>query len=285
MVVGGIVFSGLGQFLAMLLYHTMDMYAASSPAGYMRIVQSFGSIGMFWVPAMLFAHGQDGMWWNFESANRRPHFLFMNVVLVLSIGIIPLVSLLEQWNGAIHLPESMSGIQQWMDRMEEESQLLIALATYEHTIPTLLLNILVLAVIPACCEEFLFRGALQPALLKWTRNPHLAIWLTAFIFSTIHLQFAGFIPRFLLGAYLGYLIYWSRSLWLPILAHALHNTWSLFITYVMEGRGVMMEDIKFTDIHGATTMAVTSFVVVLMGLVFMWRTHKELNVSSTDRSA
>ena len=87
----------------------------------------------------------------------------------------------------------------------------------------LLLNLLVMAVLPAIGEELLFRGVLQQKIERLSQRPHLAIWSTAFVFSAIHMQFEGFLPRMLLGAALGYLFYWTRNLWVPIVAHFVFN--------------------------------------------------------------
>lgn len=80
-----------------------------------------------------------------------------------------------------------------------------------------------MALCPAITEEFFFRGALQRLIGKWNPNPHFVIWNAAILFSAFHLQFYGFIPRMLLGAYLGYLLLWTRSIWIPIFAHFINN--------------------------------------------------------------
>lgn len=275
--VGGIVFSGLGMLVTQAVYHTMDMYKASSPADFIRISQAFSSIGMFLVPALLFAYGQDKKWLNYQSANKKPHYLLVNMTLLLSIVLLPLVAVMEQWNQSVQLPESMSKIQQWMQAMEEQQETLLTFLTFEHSNANLILNLIVMAVLPAVCEEFFFRGTLQTFLQEKSRKPHLAIWISAFVFSAIHLQFSGFLPRFLLGAYLGYLFYWSRSLWLPILAHFLHNALSLIVMFSLQGRGVILEEVKYSEIRGAKTLAISCAVVAAMSLVFMWKTQKELN--------
>lgn len=273
----GVVFSGLGELIAYAVFHTLDMYKASSPADYIRIVQTFSSIGMFLVPALLFAYCQDKKWLNYGSANRKPHYLLVNVTLLLSIVILPLVAVTEQWNQSLQLPESMANVQQWMRAMEDRAEEMMTFLTFEHSTGTLILNLLVMAALPAICEEFLFRGTIQSFLMKQTDKPHLAIWISAFVFSAIHFQFFGFVPRFLLGAYLGYLFYWSRSLWLPILAHFLHNALSLIISYSLQGRGIIADEVEFTEISGAKTLAISCAVVAAMSLVFMWKTQKELN--------
>lgn len=276
----GIVFSGVGELLAYAVYGTMDMYKSSNPAGFIRIVQTFGSIGMFLVPALLFAYCQDKKWLNYGAANRKPHYLLVNIALLLSIVILPLVAVTEQWNQGLQLPDSMANVQQWMQAMEDRAEEMMTLLIFEHSNTTLILNLIVMAAIPALCEEFLFRGTIQSFLQKQTGKPHLAIWLTSVIFSAIHLEFFGFFPRLLLGAYLGYLLYWSRSLWLPILAHFLHNALSLIITFSLQGRGVLVDEMRFTEVRGARTLVLSCAVVAAMSLVFMWKTQKELNGNS-----
>ena len=90
-------------------------------------------------------------------------------------------------------------------------------------ISALLTTLLVVTVLPAVCEEWAFRGTLQPLLSQWTGNVHAGVWLGAVLFSAIHLQFEGFLPRMLLGAMLGYLTAASGSLIPAIVGHAINN--------------------------------------------------------------
>ena len=87
-----------------------------------------------------------------------------------------------------------------------------------------------IAVIPALCEELVFRGVMMPLLAKMTRNIHAAVWITAILFSLIHVQFYGFLPRMIMGALLGYFVVWSGSLWTSILAHFINNA-SAFLMF------------------------------------------------------
>lgn len=84
-------------------------------------------------------------------------------------------------------------------------------------------SLLVMAVGASVTEEFFFRGTLFSLLRKKIRNPHALIWIVAALFSALHFQFYGFLPRMLLGAFLGYLIYWCRSIWMPVFAHFINN--------------------------------------------------------------
>ena len=166
---------------------------------------------------------------------------------MLSIGImltaLPLINLLVSWNEQIRLPESLSGLEQLMQQMEAQAdQLLQNFLTYQNGAWwVLLLNLLVLAVLPAIGEELTFRGVLQqllcgqPSTLNVqpsTINNHLAVWVTAFIFSFIHFQFYGFIPRLLLGALLGYALLWSGNIRYSMIMHGTNNALSVLLFYL-----------------------------------------------------
>jgi len=86
-----------------------------------------------------------------------------------------------------------------------------------------LLGLLIMGLLPAICEETLFRGGLQNFLTRWTQRPWLAILVVSILFSAVHFSFYGFFPRMFLGIVLGYIYYYTGSLWLSILAHFFNN--------------------------------------------------------------
>jgi membrane protease YdiL (CAAX protease family) len=207
------------------------LFECSENIHFLRFVQCVNSITLFLLPALLFSKWVTGNFWSYSSADTIPKKQMFLIVTGLSICILPVTAVLAYLNELIQLPEFLEKVEIWMKTMEEHAQHIILLMTETKTISVLLLNLLVMAVIPAICEEFFFRGALQPLLQQWSKKTHLAIWITAFIFSTIHLQFYGFIPRFLLGAYLGYLAVWGRSIWLPVFAHFLYNGMMILLDF------------------------------------------------------
>ena len=104
------------------------------------------------------------------------------------------------------------------------------LLVYDNSIE-LIFNILVIALVPALGEEMIFRGWIQRQLMRIINRPHVAIWASAAIFSAIHFQFLGFLPRLLLGVLLGYLYFWTGSLWVSIFAHFLNNGLQVIAQY------------------------------------------------------
>ena len=154
------------------------------------------------------------------------------LAFVLVLAFIPLNSKFIEWNAAMTFPDALSGLEIWMKEKEEQLAVLTKfLTTYDH-FSQLLIALFVVVLLPAWGEETLFRGIIQRKLgLQW-KNAHLAIWVSAAIFSAIHFQFYGFIPRMLLGAVFGYLYYWTGSLWIAVFAHFINNGFVLVMVYL-----------------------------------------------------
>ena len=273
MIGGLLIFSSLGELIILLIYHTPNMLEASDPVTAIRITQMLTTIGAFLIPALLFAYCQDQMWFNYNAANRKPPYSMTNIVLILSITLLPIVGVLSAFNQNI-MPQE-GAVAEFMRNMEEAANHILELVTRQHTTWDLIANLLIFAVLAGVCEEFFFQGALQPLMMKWTKNPHIGILITALIFSALHFQFYGFIPRFVLGVYLGYLFFWSRSLWLPILAHVLHNALSILIDYTLQGRGIDTDNLQFTDVRGSIPTAISCTLVSAMAIVYLWRTYRD----------
>lgn len=275
---GGLLFSSaLGELVILLIYGTPNMLEASDPVTAIRISQTFVSIGTFLLPSLLFAYCQNRQWFDYNAANRRAPQSMINMVLILSITLLPVVGLLSAFNQSI-MPQE-GAVAEFMRNLEENANQILELVTSQRSSWDLAANLLVFAVLTGICEEFLFQGALQPLMMKWTKNPHVGILLTAFIFSALHFQFYGFIPRFMLGVYLGYLFYWSRSLWLPILAHVLHNALSLMVDFTLQGRGIDTNNMQFTDVRGSIPTAIGCLLVSAMAIVYLWRTYRDSQYS------
>lgn len=138
---------------------------------------------------------------------------------------LPFVGWLAYWNLQLPLPD-------WMEQSEQNTDLLLKGILRMETIPEFLLAFLTVAVTPAIGEELLLRGVMQRRIFRiWFGNPHAGIWTAAILFSAMHFEFAGFAPRMLLGALLGYAYYWSRSLWVPIILHLLFNGLQVVVAY------------------------------------------------------
>lgn len=216
--------------------------------GALLLFQTMQAILLFMLPPLMIAYlwNDQPMQWLHLTSNR--HSYQSTIMIILSIAImisaIPVINALAVWNRMIRLPESLQGLEQLMLHWEQSAeQMLQSFLTWQNGAwQVLILNIIVLAMLPAIGEELTFRGLLQNILVgKDNANyegrtlsirTHAAVWLTAFIFSFIHFQFYGFLPRLLLGALLGYALAWSGKIHYSIIMHATNNTLSVILFYL-----------------------------------------------------
>jgi membrane protease YdiL (CAAX protease family) len=145
------------------------------------------------------------------------------MVTILALCAFPVTALAGQFNAGMMLPDWLTGVEQWMREKEDHADNLLKLIMSPVTFSGMLMNIIIIAAIPAISEELIFRGVFQRIFQNLFRSGHFAVWFVSFMFSAIHLQFYGFLPRLILGVIFGYLFLWSRNLWLPVIAHFINN--------------------------------------------------------------
>src|SRR5690606_4161563 len=183
----------------------------------LKTLQGISSVTIFLLPSLAFAlivfWGNYARNLGFNKVYDNRLYLFATAIIVLGF---PFLYLLSEINSLVPLP-------QWMIEMEERTAEQLMEFLKVENFGDILINLLIIAVLPAICEEVCFRGALQPILIRITKNPVTGIILASIIFSALHLQFQGFLPRFYLGVVLGMLYWYSGSLWPSILAHFINN--------------------------------------------------------------
>ena len=198
------------------------------------------------------------------------------IVVVLMIVAQPGINMLATWNEGIRLPAFMSEIEQYFQDMEASARELTEMLAAAPTIGTMLLNLVVLAAVPAIGEELSFRGVLLGlidgdttlgARISPSRRTHIAVWVVGIIFSLIHFQFYGFIPRMLLGVVLGYLLVWTGSLWVPMVAHFTNNALVVLLYFAEEHFAINSESLESFG-TGATAWA--GWLSLLLSLLLLW---------------
>src|SRR5690606_3070331 len=207
--------------------------ANMADVGFLKIVQAGSSIGMFVLPPLLLGLVEKHRYTYLDFRMSVDPTLWFLVVVVMFFSA-PVLEQAIKLNEQMRLPDVFSGLENWMKAKEIEQERLTTLLLSETSYTGLITSLLVVAVIAAIGEEFLFRGCVQGILMRWFKNPHTAIWVTAIIFSAIHLQFYGFLPRMLLGALFGYLLFWGKSIWLPVLAHFLNNAFATISAFYLK---------------------------------------------------
>jgi membrane protease YdiL (CAAX protease family) len=219
----------------------------------LRYVQVSQQIGLFLIPsvflAILLRRGND----SFLMMNRAPGLFTLIFISALVVFIIPVITWTGIVNSQMVLPEGLTGIERLMREKEERASYIMGFLLGQGGIHGLCVNLLTLALIPAFAEELLFRGVLQQLLIKVFRSSQAGIWFTAILFSAIHFQFFGFLPRMILGLLFGYLFLWTGSLWSAIIPHFLNNAIPVVLTFLSgRNRGMIQmgeEKSVFPFIH------------------------------------
>jgi hypothetical protein len=172
--------------------------------------------------------------------DRAPSWKSLLIILLFYIVSIPAMNWLVHINEAMTLPSWMSGIESWMRESEDSAAEATKCILDINTIPMLLVTTFVVGFMAGLSEEMLFRGAMLRTMKDSRLDTHAVVWIVAIIFSAFHMQFYGFVPRMVLGLWLGYLFVWSGSLWVPIIAHTLNNSNVVFFSY-LGNKGIIPE--------------------------------------------
>ncbi len=195
------------------------------------LVQTVSALGTFVLAPLFFLRYWDRTETPLAISFGNFNPLLVTLTVLIMLVVMPFGSVVVQWNENLNLPDFLQGFETWAkDKEVYFKNLTLYLVDFESDWQ-FLIGILVIAVLPAIGEELVFRGIVQHKLSKLLGNVHGAIWLTGFIFSAIHFQFYGLVPRMLLGVLFGYLYYWSGNLALPMLAHFVNNAFTLSMMY------------------------------------------------------
>lgn len=263
------VFVMIATFLFTVLVTTGDMNDMSN----VKVMQLIQSFGLFVIPPFVMA----SLWSNnaFEFLRLKSTLRWTTVLYVVAFMLvaIPFINMLSWLNQQIILPEALSEIEKMMQSSEVQIAEITEKMLNVSTLGALLFNVFLVAVVPALGEELFFRGTIQRLLSDW-KGALFAIWITAFVFSAIHMQFYGFLPRMLLGAFLGYLLLWSGSLWLPIIAHFVNNAVAV-VFYYLKFNGVKVIDVETIGTDDTLWLGIVSGIVcVFLGFLIRKNTRK-----------
>ena len=197
---------------------------------------------------------------------KNAKILWFLIGTAMIFAIMPLNSILAEWNANLTLPDSMSKIESLMKQMQESASAMIEKFVSVDTIGGLMLNLFMIAGLAALGEELLFRSIIQTSLIKICKNAHVGILIASAIFSFIHLEFYGFVPRLILGMLLGYMFYFSGSIWIPMLMHFLNNG-TVVLIYFLNNKGITNIDV---DTFGQTSIPILIVSIVVMIALFLF---------------
>jgi len=234
----------------------------------LMVFQGCASLGGFVIAPALFlimvAKIKPTVFFHFRKIDLGAIFLTGIIVILFMVLDSPII----EWNSNFKFPSFLSDFESMaLNKELELAKLTEALTSFEN-LSQFFLGMLVIAIIPAIGEEFLFRGLIQNYFLKIFGNYHTAIWIAAIIFGVFHMQFYGVVPRILLGALFGYLYVWSGSLWIPVIAHFVNNGFTLLMSYLYQ-RGGIPYDIQETSTPPLYLVLLA--LIVFAGMIYYFR--------------
>lgn len=261
----------LSGVLIVAYYQTIDMKVIASNVydlNTLRYSQMLASLCSFLVPALIFSKLKNTSILKFSNANHGFPMLFVVLVPILIYTIYPSINLvfyINKWMGFNAISASA----------QADYKMLVDALLKDKSISVLILNLITIALIPALAEEWIFRGTFQQ-LLSEKLNIHIAVLLASILFSLIHFEFSGFLPRIMLGMFLGYLFYYSSSLWISIFAHAINNGAQVILVY-LNNVGIYKIDINQPELPKAWEFIVYSLLFIILWAVFYHFSHKGKN--------
>lgn len=236
---------------------------------FLKVLQIVQTLGLFITPYFVY---RCFLQEDHYKTIRLPYVGILSAVIFgfAMFSAFPLINFLAEWNSELVFP--IESINTWIQQTEKTAEHLIKLFLGTKSIGGLVFNLFLIALLPALGEELLFRGTFQPLMLKTFKgNYHVAIWVTAFWFSFMHLQFLGFFPRMLLGAVLGYAAHWSGSLMLPMIGHFVNNALAVLVAFFI---GIETLDSN-AETLGSTTdqiqLVMLSILLLCGGIYLVYR--------------
>ena len=281
-IVGTFVFTAIGLILYFLtssggfdISKLTGGNIATMDIGFIQALQISSSFGMFIAGPIAFAY----------IIEKKPiqYFYFDNplrgILLLLVFAIMLFSSPLFEWvtviNQKMSLPDSLRSLEIWMKQSEQEAAILTKKLLIMKDYGDLAINILMIAIIPAIGEELFFRGGMQNIFGQWFKNHHVAIWVTAIIFSSIHMQFYGFLPRMFLGALFGYVLVYGKSIWLAILGHFLNNGSAVVMAYVYQKQGKSLDGLDNETSFNNYSYLISAIITLILLIIFFQKTKEK----------
>lgn len=234
----------------------------------LKTLQGFQHLGLFVVPPLLFAYLCTSHSSDYLKLKNIPPLFSILIAIVAMLTCNPVINWMVEINELLKLPEFLSGLEAWMKEAEETAKIYTKAFLKMDNLSDLAINILIIALIPAIGEELLFRGILQTVFTNWTKSAHWGIVIAALLFSAMHMQFYGFLPRFAMGLLFGYLLIWSGSLWLPIICHFTNNGSAVLFTYLND-KGIVDFDSDTVGVNESTQLYTPLAVCALAYFLYL----------------
>ncbi len=282
-VIGNIIGSGI--MLAMAKANGIDLASIissvneNSPIGdrnFMRVTLLLNHIFSFILPALatvVFVYKR--LWVNYLRLDKKPMLESILLGIVWFVVSVPFIQLAYQLNQKLPLP-------QWMLNLENGTSNLLEGIIAQNNFYEIVINILLIGVIPAIGEEMMFRGIIQQQIGRLLKNEHVVVWVSAAIFSAIHMQFQGFFARMLLGSLLGYMFIWTKNLWVPMVLHLLNNGIQVVSIYVLGIKPSEMDKMTDADKMPWWLGLISLGLAIRLGIYIQKRHLEQKDIENTE---
>lgn len=272
------LFSLFVSFLVVILSH-QDLTSLSNTSAFiqagnihlLKYLQIIQSVFLFVIPPVIFAFFVTKKPRTWLQINKGISWQTLILLFLLMLSMFPVTNFLAEINQTIQLPDFLSGVYDWMLKKEQELAVITEQFLKADSFGEFSLNFIMIALIPAIGEELLFRGVLQKIFSNWTKNVHWGIFIAAFLFSAIHMQFLTFLPRFFLGIVFGYLLVWTRSLWVPILAHFFNNGFAVIVSYLTQKQNIGEDVENIGQSNNFFWLSLFNLLIVSLLLFFIYK--------------
>jgi len=269
LILSGLVLSQIiGAFISQFLFDvsffssTHDVFDPQNKKliDAMKLMQFFNALGVFIVPSILFLHFRGVAFYTYLKLNSSVYVKGVLAIFMMALAMIPVANFLGALNAMLPLPDFLS----FLKEIEAQTLLITEQFLVMDTLIDLLLMIGLIGFVAAVGEELLFRGILQNLFQEWFGSPHIAIWFTAFLFSVIHFQYHAILPRFVLGALIGYVYANSGNLRSAMLLHLFYNSTLVLLTFFIQHGGL---DTSWEEVGAEGLMLALISVLVLVVLL------------------
>jgi hypothetical protein len=273
-----LIFSLAGLVAGKLFFH-LDWAALANlvanpqskeAVSFLYMFQFINSLGTFILAPLFFVFLTEDRTGRFLQTRFSPNIIILLLAGVSMYTVLPFINFLSDINAHLVLPQSLTGLMEWMKDKQAQADAITTAFLSVKGLGGLSLNLFIVALMPAIGEELVFRGVIQQHLISWTRNKHVGVWLTAILFSAVHLEFFGFLPRFVLGLMLGYLYVYTRNLWAPVFAHFVNNASSVIIFYLHYNGYIHVKMENFGAMPGVYAIS-TSLILTIWIFYFIGR--------------
>ncbi len=241
---------------------------------YVRGMLLMQFLGLFLIPSLLFAYFSDPKPMQYIGIKKPLKPIYWIIGIASLLVAIPLV----EYTGQINRQVDFGSAQNWMQRMEQEAMQQIKFMLGKRTIGELLTNLVFISVFAGIGEELFFRGVLQRLFIKAFKNPWVGILVTAFLFSALHVQFFGFLPRFLLGILLGAMYWYSGSLLVAIVSHFAYDAFFIILAYFQPQ---IIDDTEGAMFNGSSQLILALVSAALIGFI-VWLMKKNSSITYNE---